>query len=97
MGGNGVAVAFEHAEIACKVYNDYVNYVLSNKDDINWTELDRLAKIANDADRELEVARHKEINCLHQHVSMMGNHYYVDGDVWDDIQEVCQDCGKVVG
>ncbi len=59
---NPVAVAFEHAEIARKVYNDHINYVLNNKDDWNWPEVDRLAAIANDADRELLAARDHALN-----------------------------------
>ena len=59
---NPVAVAHEHVQIARKVYNDHINYVLNNKDDWNWPEVDRLAAIANDADRELEAARHDALN-----------------------------------
>jgi hypothetical protein len=63
MEGNPVAVAFEKAQVAQDVYNNYVNYVLNNGDDINWPELERLAKIANDADRELLDARDRALNC----------------------------------
>ena len=59
---NPVAVAHEHAEISRKVYNDQINYVLNNKDEWNWPEVDRLAAIANDADRELEAVRHTALN-----------------------------------
>ena len=49
---NTVAVAHEHAMIAQKVYDDYVEDYLNNPDDpLNWTEIGRLGKIANDADR----------------------------------------------
>ena len=34
--------------------------------------------------------------CPHKHVSMVGNMYFFAGDVWDDIEEVCEDCGKVL-
>ena len=59
---NPVAVAFEKAEIAQKVFNDHINYVLNNKDDWNWPEADRLAAIANDADKVLLDARHDALN-----------------------------------
>jgi len=62
MGGNPTAVAHEHAEIARNQFNDYVNYVLNNKDEWNWPEVDRLAAIANDADRELDAARDLALN-----------------------------------
>ena len=60
---NPVAVAFEKAEIAQKVFNDHINYVLNNIDaEWNWPEVNRLAKIANNADRELEAVRHTALN-----------------------------------
>lgn len=63
MTSNSVAVAYEHSEIARKVYNDHINYVLNNVDvEWNWPEVDRLAAIANDADRELEAARDRALN-----------------------------------
>ena len=59
---NTVAVAHEHAKIAQKVYNDYVNLVMNTKDDLNWAELDNLARRANYADRKLLEARHAALN-----------------------------------
>jgi DnaJ-class molecular chaperone len=31
--------------------------------------------------------------CPHKHTSYQGNMHFTAGDVWDDIQEVCDDCG----
>lgn len=30
---------------------------------------------------------------LHQHTSFTGKFHFDQGDVWDNIQEVCDDCG----
>ena len=60
---NPVAVAHEHARIAQKVYDDYVDECLNNPGVIvNWSEIDRLGKIANDADKVLLAARHDALN-----------------------------------
>ena len=34
--------------------------------------------------------------CPHKHVSMVGGMHFSAGDVWDDIEEVCEDCGMVL-
>jgi len=31
--------------------------------------------------------------CPHEHTSFQGNMHFSPGDVWDDIHEVCDDCG----
>jgi len=31
--------------------------------------------------------------CSHEHTSFQGNMHFSAGEVWDDIQEVCDDCG----
>ena len=31
--------------------------------------------------------------CPHNHTSFQGNMHFSAGDVWDDIHEVCDDCG----
>ena len=55
-----VVVANEHAIIARKVYDDYIEYCLNNPyDPLNWTEIDKLAKKSNDADQRLEQAKHE--------------------------------------
>jgi hypothetical protein len=30
--------------------------------------------------------------CPHEHSSYKGNMHFTAGEVWDDIQEVCDDC-----
>ena len=35
----------------------------------------------------------KEIQCSHEHTSLQGGFHFTAGDVWDDITEVCDDCG----
>ena len=31
--------------------------------------------------------------CPHEHTSFQGGFHFTEGDVWDDIVEVCDDCG----
>ena len=33
------------------------------------------------------------IQCPHTHTSFQGIYHFTEGDVWDDIVEVCDDCG----
>jgi hypothetical protein len=35
----------------------------------------------------------KATQCKHEHTSYQGGMHFYAGDVWDDIQEVCNDCG----
>ena len=35
----------------------------------------------------------KTAQCKHEHTSYHGGMHFTAGDVWDDIQEVCDDCG----
>jgi len=35
----------------------------------------------------------KQTVCTHEHVSSSGNFHLVAGEVWDDIEETCSDCG----
>ena len=35
-----------------------------------------------------------EYECAHEHVSRTGGPHFSAGEVWDDIEEVCDDCGK---
>jgi hypothetical protein len=58
-----VVVANEHAIIARKVYDDYIEEMLNNGiPGIDWTEVDYLSKRANDAEQQLEHARHEALN-----------------------------------
>ena len=34
-----------------------------------------------------------QAECKHQHTSFSGGMHLSAGDVWDDIQEICDDCG----
>ena len=38
----------------------------------------------------------KEAECPHEHVSQIGSFHFSAGEVWDDIQDVCDDCGEVL-
>ena len=35
----------------------------------------------------------REAECKHEHTSYRGGTHFSGGDVWDDIEEVCDDCG----
>lgn len=35
----------------------------------------------------------KQVTCQHEHTTQHGGMHFSGGDVWDDIQEVCIDCG----
>ena len=35
----------------------------------------------------------KAAMCKHEHTSYRGGMHFSAGDVWDDIEEVCDDCG----
>ena len=60
---HAVIVAAEHARITQQVYDDYIEEMLNNGvPGIEWTEVDKLAERANDADRELEAARYDALN-----------------------------------
>ena len=46
-----------------------------------WISLDDFAKLVVQA------------HCSHDHTSYQGSMHFSAGDVWDDIQEVCNECG----
>jgi DnaJ-class molecular chaperone len=46
-----------------------------------WVSLEDFAKLLQQA------------VCPHAHTSFQGNMRFTAGDVWDDIEEVCNDCG----
>ena len=46
-----------------------------------WVSLEEFATLLNQA------------QCPHEHASYHGGMHFSAGDVWDDIQEVCDDCG----
>ena len=49
-----------------------------------WIDLQDFAKLMHQA------------VCPHKHTSFHGNMHFSAGDVWDDIKEVCDDCGANV-
>jgi hypothetical protein len=55
-----VKVAFAIAEVAVAQYDEYWKYCM--KTEWNWSEVERLARIANDAVRQLGQARHEALN-----------------------------------
>ena len=65
---NPVAVAHEHSQIADKVFNDYVKFVLETPGETwDYKHLNKLSRRANDADRKLLDAKHvarNECTCL---------------------------------
>ncbi len=38
----------------------------------------------------------KGLKCPHEHVSQVGGFHFSASDVWDDIQDVCDDCGQIL-
>ena len=46
-----------------------------------WVNLEDFAKLM------------KQALCPHEHTTYQGSMHFSAGDVWDDIQEVCDDCG----
>ncbi len=36
----------------------------------------------------------EQSKCLHEHVSTSGGFHLTAGEIWDDVEEVCSDCGK---
>lgn len=34
--------------------------------------------------------------CVHEHVSQSGGFHLSGGEVWDDVEEVCDDCGQIL-
>ena len=46
-----------------------------------WVALEEFAKLL------------LQVVCPHQHTTYQGSMHFSVGDVWDNIQEVCDDCG----
>ena len=38
----------------------------------------------------------EQAECPHEHVVRNGGHHFSAGEVWDDIEEVCSDCGEAL-
>ena len=41
----------------------------------------------------LPCIKHLRVQCPHLHTSFSGGWHFFDGEPWDDIHEVCDDCG----
>ena len=37
-----------------------------------------------------------QAKCPHKHVSRTGGFHFSAGEVWDDVRDVCDDCGEVL-
>jgi hypothetical protein len=37
-----------------------------------------------------------QAKCPHKHVSRSGGFHFSAGEVWDDIRDVCDDCGEIL-
>ena len=46
-----------------------------------WVELSEFVKLL------------REDECPHEHTSTLGSFHFTAGEVWDDLTEVCDDCG----
>jgi hypothetical protein len=38
----------------------------------------------------------QQAECPHEHVVSNGGHHYSEGEIWDDLKEVCSDCGEIL-
>jgi len=92
-----VLKALEHSTNCTREYNEHLNEELNKGEqggDVDWTEVTRLANIANAAEAALDAAREFALNgCQHKNVSYQGSMHFSAGEVDDDIVEVCEDCG----
>lgn len=37
-----------------------------------------------------------QAKCAHEHVSRIGGFHFSAGEVWDNIRDVCDDCGEIL-
>ena len=89
-----VRVAAEHARITQQVYDEYWYYVRNHSwCDINWPVMESLANRANMANDDLLAARDEALNCKHENTSMTGSMWFSGGEVDDNFETVCEDCG----
>ena len=59
-------------------------YCEGSGNESKWIDLQDFAKLMQQA------------VCTHNHTSFQGNMHFSAGDVWDDIHEVCDDCGATL-
>jgi hypothetical protein len=38
----------------------------------------------------------EQSKCQHLHVTSQGGFHFTSGEVWDDIKDICNDCGEVL-
>jgi len=38
----------------------------------------------------------EQVKCRHEHVTTLGGFHLTAGEVWDDLRDVCSDCGEVL-
>ena len=92
-----VIEAGKHADKMQKEYDDYVEVMLHDGiPGIDWDKMEVMAQRANDADRELLLARDIALNCKHKNTSMTGMMTFNAGEVEDNFVTVCEDCGATL-
>jgi len=95
-----------NVELAWYEYNAAVNRYMDGRG--TQAEIDRLAELAEAADD----ANHRctcldgddlcpscqlfFAPCEHKHTALQGTYRFTDGEPWDDIAEVCIDCGATL-
>ena len=87
------ALAYAHQ---CAVdFNDLINKMYTpGTPHPEWAEITRLANRANEAEKALVEARADALNeCKHENTSMVGRMWFSGGEVDDDFETVCEDCG----
>ena len=57
------------------------HYCLGTGTQDRWIDLTEFASLLEDA------------TCSYSHSALQGSYHFSDGEVWDDIIEVCRDCG----
>jgi hypothetical protein len=92
-----VLVAIENAADTQAEYDATIEHYLHAEPEMNWPNIEYMAQLANDADRELLLARDIALNCKHENTSMTGTMTFNAGEVDDNFVTVCEDCGRRVG
>jgi hypothetical protein len=83
----------EAMQKACNLWHKYYGAV----DDLiaagKYAELKELEVAAIAADNNVHLLYH-QYYCNPNHISTHGGMHYENGEVWDDIHDVCDDCGR---
>ena len=87
--------ALAHAQDCVREYNDRIDEMFTpGTPHPDWTEIARLGSQANAAEMALVEARDAALNpCKHENTSMTGCMWFSGGEVDDDFETVCEDCG----